>query len=165
MLLEVKISVAEAPFLVVTLVAKGLPLNLRVLILITDLLVCNKFDHIALQCYYKFEHSYQYDAPRQLFANYTSSNALVDTTWYLDLATTHHITNELSNLNVSFEPYTGVEAIRVENDSGIPIHHLGSSTFFTSSSIFSLYNLLHVSAITKNLVFVLCFCIDNSCFF
>lgn len=78
---------------------------------------------------------------------------------------THDITNKLSNLNLSFEQYTGSETIQVGDGMGLPMHNHSESSLSTSSSPFLLRNLLHVPSITKNLVSVLYFCIDNNCFF
>ncbi|KAF5465978.1 hypothetical protein F2P56_015940 [Juglans regia] len=61
--------------------------------------------------------------------------------------------------------YSGSYSIRVGDGSGISIHNFGDSCFSSSSSSFFVQNLLHVPDITKNLVFVLHFCIDNSCYF
>lgn len=64
-----------------------------------------------------------------------------------------------------FKQYTGTDAICVEDGMGMPIQHFGDSCLASSSSSFLFQNLLHISSITKNLVFVLSFCIDNSyCF-
>ncbi|KAF5443557.1 hypothetical protein F2P56_036104 [Juglans regia] len=130
--------------------------------------VCQKSGHVALQCYHRFDHSYQYDPPQSFSANYTTSHNQTtnsDSTWYPDSAATHHITSDLGNLNLSSEPYHGPEAIRVGDGSCLPIQNLCDSLFHSNSSNFRLCNLLHVPNITKNLVSVLQFCIDNNCFF
>ncbi|KAF5468284.1 hypothetical protein F2P56_012448 [Juglans regia] len=73
--------------------------------------VCNKSDHVALQCRHHFYHSYQFEAPQSFSANYTTPGSFSDATWYPDLAATHHITHDLSNLNLSSKQYTSCETI------------------------------------------------------
>ncbi|KAF5468737.1 hypothetical protein F2P56_012867, partial [Juglans regia] len=93
--------------------------------------VCQKSGHVALQCRHRFDHSYQTEAPQFFSANYTTNysdpNSMGDTTWYPDSAATHHITNNLSHLNLSSEQYTGNEGIRVGDGSCLPIQHIGQS--------------------------------------
>ncbi|XP_042959532.1 uncharacterized protein LOC122294681 [Carya illinoinensis] len=40
--------------------------------------VCNKSGHVALQCRYRFDHSYQLDAPRSFLANYIAPASFSD---------------------------------------------------------------------------------------
>ncbi|KAA8519374.1 hypothetical protein F0562_013630 [Nyssa sinensis] len=75
--------------------------------------ICNKYGHVALQCRNRFNYSYQYDSPfsfptpssvsNQFSANYTAPSTHSENLWYPDSSATHHITNDLSNLNLSFE--------------------------------------------------------------
>lgn len=51
------------------------------------------------------------------------------------------------------------------NGLTLPIEHFGDSSFNSNSSSFILHNVLHVPSITKNLVFVCQFCVDNRCLF
>lgn len=71
----------------------------------------------------------------------------------------------MSNLNFSSKQYNGDETIRVGDGNGLPISAYYASSLPLSSSSFLPRNLLHVPSITKNLVYVLQFCIDNCCFF
>ncbi|KAF5466512.1 hypothetical protein F2P56_016430 [Juglans regia] len=89
--------------------------------------VCNKSGHVALQCRYRFDHSYQLEAPRSFSANYTAPASFSDSSWYPDSAATHHITNDLSNLNISSEQYSGGETIRVGDGNGLPIQNFGQT--------------------------------------
>lgn len=114
--------------------------------------VCNKSGHIALQCHFRFDHAYQYDPPKSFSANYTSPSAIIDPSWYPNSVATHHITHDLSHLNLSPEPYNGHEQICVGNGTGLQIHNIGDSSFPINFSSFKLHNLLHVPSITKNLV-------------
>ncbi|KAF5481417.1 hypothetical protein F2P56_002068, partial [Juglans regia] len=127
--------------------------------------VCTKPGHVALQCHHRFNHSYQYEAPPSLSANFTTSNSYSDGNWYPDSAATDHITNNLQNLNLSSESYSDGDQIRVGDGIALPIQNIGDSNLFSASSSFKLRNLLHVPLITKNLVSVCKFCTDNRCFF
>uniref|UniRef100_A0A2N9HT95 Reverse transcriptase Ty1/copia-type domain-containing protein n=1 Tax=Fagus sylvatica TaxID=28930 RepID=A0A2N9HT95_FAGSY len=60
--------------------------------------VCHKPGHAALTCYH-------------------SPHAASDLNWYFDSGATHHLTNDLANLNVHAEEYTSSESIR-DLDSG-----------------------------------------------
>uniref|UniRef100_A0A2N9F894 Reverse transcriptase Ty1/copia-type domain-containing protein n=1 Tax=Fagus sylvatica TaxID=28930 RepID=A0A2N9F894_FAGSY len=48
------------------------------------------------------------------------SQAASDLNWYSDSGATHHLTNDLANLNVRAEEYTGSEGIRVGNGKSLP---------------------------------------------
>lgn len=75
------------------------------------------------------------------------------------------MTNDLHNLNLSSEQYNGSKQIRVGDGSTQPIQHFGDSSFSSHTSSFFLHDLLHIPSITKNLVSVCKFCVDNNCFF
>lgn len=49
--------------------------------------------------------------------------------------------------------------------TSLPIQTFDNSSLSLNSSSFLFHNLLHIPSITKNLVSVLQFCIDNSCYF
>ncbi|KAF5462562.1 hypothetical protein F2P56_018556 [Juglans regia] len=97
--------------------------------------VCYKSGHVALQCRHRFDHSYQYEAPHSFSTNFTSPSAFSNATWYPDTAATHHITHDLTNLNLSSEPYGG-EQIRVGDGSGLPIQNIGDSSLSSTSPSF-----------------------------
>uniref|UniRef100_A0A2N9G6M9 Uncharacterized protein n=1 Tax=Fagus sylvatica TaxID=28930 RepID=A0A2N9G6M9_FAGSY len=82
--------------------------------------VCHKPGHAALTCYHRFDNSYTAESPQQMHALYASPQAASDLNWYSDSGATHHLTNDLANLNVRAEEYTGSEGIRVGNGSGLP---------------------------------------------
>jgi hypothetical protein len=84
-----------------------------------------------------------------------------DENWYPDTGATHHITNEMNNLNVSSE-YTGANQIRAGNSSSLSITHIGSATFSVSRQQFLLKHLLLVLDICKNLLSVSQFAHDNN---
>jgi len=117
--------------------------------------VCNKASHIALDCYQRFNTSFQRDSPPNPHAFMASPQALVDQTcWYPDSGASHHITSDLANLNLKAEEYTGSDQLRVGNGIGLSIHHIGNAQLSTPTLPFTLYNVLHVPHITKNLLSV-----------
>lgn len=116
--------------------------------------VCGKIGHVALKCYYCFDHAYQSDHSHSLITNYSSSLPSHDQSWYPDTATTNHITSDLANLNITSGPYGGNEQIRIGDGKELPIANIGDSKFSNSSHSFILKNLLHVLSITKNLISV-----------
>uniref|UniRef100_A0A2N9IVZ2 Reverse transcriptase Ty1/copia-type domain-containing protein n=1 Tax=Fagus sylvatica TaxID=28930 RepID=A0A2N9IVZ2_FAGSY len=75
--------------------------------------VCHKPGHAALTCYHRFDNSYTAEASQNMHALYASPHAASDLNWYSDSGATHHLTNDLANLNVRAEEYTGSESIRV----------------------------------------------------
>lgn len=114
---------------------------------------------------FRFDHSYQLDAPPSFSTNFIAPTSFSTDAWYPDSGATHHLTNDLSNLNISSKQYTGNEQIRVGDDITLPIQHSNDSFLSSHSSTFKLYNLLHVPSITKNLISVCKFCAYNHCFF
>lgn len=48
---------------------------------------------------------------------------------------------------------------------GLPILHVGSTTFYSPSKTFSLSDIFHVPKTKKNLLYVQKFCLDNDVFF
>jgi hypothetical protein len=67
--------------------------------------ICSKPGHTSMKCYQRFDHSYQSDStsPSTYF---TSHQTTSDPAWYHDTGSTHHLTNDFSNLNVRAEDYT-----------------------------------------------------------
>jgi hypothetical protein len=114
--------------------------------------VCNKPGHIALDCYQRFNPNLQRDSPSNSQAFMASPQALADQTWYPDSGASHHITSDLANLNLKAEEYTGSDQLRVGNGTGLSIHRIGNAHLFTPTLPFTLYNVLHVPHITKNLL-------------
>jgi hypothetical protein len=117
--------------------------------------VYNKAGHIALDCYQRFNTSFQRDSPPNPHAFMASPQALADQTcWYLNSGASHHITSDLANLNLKAEEYTSLDQLRVGNSTGLSIHHIGNSQLSTPTLPFTLYNVLHVPQITKKLLYV-----------
>lgn len=71
----------------------------------------------------------------------------------------------MSNLRLDNYPYEGTESVSLGDGSQIPIQSQGSASFSSSQRIFTLKNILHSPLLTKNLLSVLQFCIDNHVYF
>jgi hypothetical protein len=124
--------------------------------------LCNKVGHTAARCYHRFDHAYQVSSPPAAFL--TVNQPSPDINWYPDTASTHHLTNDLTNLNITADEYTGNEQIRVGNGQGLKILHTGSAFLPSTHKHFSLKSLLHVPVIQKNLISVNKFTRDNNVF-
>ena len=78
--------------------------------------------------------------------------------WYPDSGATHHVSNDLSNLNSASE-YHGGNSLHLGDDFGVKIAHVGSATVFSASNHSSRPLLL------SNLFCVSHFAKDNHVFF
>jgi hypothetical protein len=63
------------------------------------------------------------------------------------------------------EKYLGNDQVTVANGQGMYIHHIAQSNIHTASRTLILRNILHVPSITRNLLSVRKFAIDNHVFF
>jgi hypothetical protein len=124
--------------------------------------LCLRIGHIAAKCYHRFDHAYQVPSPPAAFLTVNQSSP--DMNWYPDTASTHHLTNDLTNLNITAEEYAGNEQIRVGNGQGLDILHTGLASLPSAHNHFSLKSLLHVPAIQKNLISINQFTRDNNFF-
>ena len=52
-------------------------------------------------------------------------DAPIDNNWYLDSSATHHLTNDMNNVNGA-EPFAGNSKLVVGNGFGLCITHIGS---------------------------------------
>jgi len=73
-------------------------------------------------------------------AYYYSPNLPTEENWYLDTGATHHLTNNLQNLNISSEEYSGQDQIRIGNGTSLSISHSSSATLSLSRCKFLLTN-------------------------
>lgn len=90
-----------------------------------------------------------------------------DLCWYPDSGATNHVTANAENLTHKSE-FLGPNQVLVGDGKGLPISHIGFSKFLSpldTSKILSLNHILHVPAITKNLLSVSKFAQDNNVFF
>ncbi|KAL5575556.1 hypothetical protein UlMin_017255 [Ulmus minor] len=132
--------------------------------------LCGKIGHTIIKCYYCFDQNYQGKTPFEqapaeaLIA--TARNTATDKNWYPDSGATNHVTNDIQNLSCGTD-YNGTQKIHMGNCKGLSIKHIGKSTIPSSfySYPLTLNNILHVPSITKNLLSVSKFCLDNKVFF
>jgi len=94
----------------------------------------------------------------------TFASIATDSSWYPDTGANVHLTNDLSNLNLHAEDYTGMDKIRVGNGQGLKILPFGCGSLPTPSHNFQLFSLLHFPEIQKNLISVNQFTRDNHVF-
>jgi hypothetical protein len=128
--------------------------------------VCNKPGHTALQCYHRFDHSFQYEnAPNMQAFNTSACPPTSDYDWYPDTGATNHVTADIANLNMQADNYTGSDQLHVGNGQGLPISHTGTTKLTYHNISFILKNLLHVPRIKKNLLSVSQFTRDNNVYF
>jgi hypothetical protein len=73
-----------------------------------------------------------------------SASPATNTSWYPDTSANVHLTNDLSNLNLHAEDYTGMDKIRVGNGQGLKILHSGCGILSTPLHNFQLFSLLNV---------------------
>lgn len=92
------------------------------------------------------------------------SQAPNDLSWYTNTGSTNHLTNDFQNLNLSMEPFQGIDTIQVGDGTSLPIRHIGSSNLSLPNSTFKLHLVLHVAQIKKNLISVSQFTADNNVF-
>jgi hypothetical protein len=125
--------------------------------------VCHKLGHTVATCWFRYEQGNQADSsPMQV--NMTSATSASDPSWYPDTGANVHLTNDLSNLNLNAEEYTGTDQIPVGNGQGLQISHSGRGLLPTPSRNFNLFSLFHVPRIQKNLISVNQFTRDNHVF-
>ncbi|KAH9754624.1 retrovirus-related pol polyprotein from transposon RE1 [Citrus sinensis] len=86
---------------------------------------------------------------------------VADPAWYIDSGATNHVTKE-AGIFSSYSVYHGFDKLHVGNGMGLHIKHVGCTRLNTlaATSIY-LNNILHVLAITKNLLSVSKLLADN----
>ena len=84
-------------------------------------------------------------------------------TWYPDSGSSHHVTPNADNLH-NRVPYAGQDQLYIGNGQGMKILSAGNSVLSSQPKSFALNNILHVPTITKNLLFVHQFTIENNVF-
>ena len=83
---------------------------------------------------------------------------------FLDTGANQHATSDLATLAAS-EPYLSNNNLHIGDGKGLPISHIGHTKIYTPHHSFTLSNVLHVPTITKRLLFVQKFCLDNNVYF
>ncbi|KAF7816123.1 Retrovirus-related Pol polyprotein from transposon TNT 1-94 [Senna tora] len=140
--------------------------------------VCGKMGHIAVNCYNRYNQNFtaatflqvinqpqvrpNNGAPVESFL--ATPEILNDDAWFADSGSSNHLTNNLSNIQVS-QQYDGGEQVHIANGSGLPIQHIGSSELHHNSQTFKLNQILYVPELSKNLLSISNFARDNHVYF
>ncbi|GAA0183187.1 hypothetical protein LIER_30648 [Lithospermum erythrorhizon] len=119
--------------------------------------ICNAYNHSALDCTNRFNHSFTSSKLHNSLAAINFDDD-VASTWYPDSGASAHMTgNQL--LPNSSTPYFGHTLVMVDNCSKLPITYTGSITL----NNLKLNNVLLVPDIKKNLISIHKLCLDNNC--
>ena len=141
--------------------------------------LCGANGHVVWQCYHRFNPNFQ--NPQKIVANFTpppftslhnpqaqlaTPSTLTDSARYLDSSASHHLTFDARNMLTSSE-FDGFDHVHISNGIAMAIEHIGNTTLHSKSSntLFKLNNLMHVPHITKNLISVSKFPLDNDVYF
>ena len=87
-------------------------------------------------------------------------SALTSSVWFVDSGATHHVMDNFARLT-SVNPYSSQTQLVVGDGVSLPITHIG--TLVSSSPSFLLCQILVIPGITKNLLSVSQFALDNHC--
>ncbi|PKU74388.1 Retrovirus-related Pol polyprotein from transposon TNT 1-94 [Dendrobium catenatum] len=125
--------------------------------------ICGKTGHIALNCWHRCNLTYAPTTtrpPRALLAQPSNTSTQE---WILDSGATSHLTPNGQNLQ-SPTNYTGPDTVSIANGSYLPIHNSGQGLLPLPDTPRKLHlrNLLHVPALTHNLLSVSKLTSDNS---
>ena len=136
--------------------------------------LCFKKGHRVINCYERFNKDFlqpnyeefvlgQQSRSTQPHANLTNSGSYQGNynAWYPDSGSTHHVTNDSNNIQTPII-YTKPNQLYVCNGQGLHNSSTGSSKFHTKSAHFKLNDILHVLSITKNLLSIHKFTLDNN---
>ncbi|GKV49630.1 hypothetical protein SLEP1_g56371 [Rubroshorea leprosula] len=121
--------------------------------------ICGINGHIAVKCWYKFDHAYQSEELPQALATLSLEDEK-DPRHYADTAAIDHMTSEAGNLFVK-RPYNGNQKVYTGDGTPLQISHVGSM----SVGPLKLKNVLVAPELKKNLISISKFTDDNNCIF
>ncbi|KAF5459609.1 hypothetical protein F2P56_019546 [Juglans regia] len=127
----------------------------------------NKTSATWFQNFLHINHSYQAPPPQSISVKYSSvpSSSPPSSIWFPDTAATNYFTSDFANLNLDATSYHGSDQVSIGGGSTLPIQNIGFAHLESPSGNFLFHKLLHLLLITRNLIFVCQFCLDNSVFF
>lgn len=125
--------------------------------------LCGHRNHAAASYWYRFDHQFNADSSNATLILLHPPHFFYQN-WYPDSGSTHHVTSYLGNLSIHSE-YTGPDQLCIGNGVGLPISHIGMSSLSTSKDQFILKDIFHIPQISKNLLSVSKFTLDNDFFF
>ncbi|KAL5699696.1 hypothetical protein ACHQM5_030565 [Ranunculus cassubicifolius] len=114
--------------------------------------ICKKPNHDALQCYNRFNQTYQSEHLPQALAAMKLSDSQ-DSAWFPDTGASAHMTADSGKLS-SITPYYGSDKILVGDGNALDITHTGSTSLNVGDQHLNLNNVLVVPQIKKNLLSV-----------
>ncbi|KAF9684988.1 hypothetical protein SADUNF_Sadunf03G0007400 [Salix dunnii] len=128
--------------------------------------ICDKHNHTALDCFQRFNFSFQGRRPPSELAAMAaeSNNTFEQQTWYADNGANAHITANIANLT-TLQPYDDHDTVEVGNGSGLIINNTGSTTLHTNHTSFQLNKIFHCPQAATNLLSINQLCLDNDCYF
>ena len=139
--------------------------------------LCFKHGHQVIDCYERFNREFV-QPPWQATpttcrnsnptpqANVATTNEIlhpIANTWYPDSGASHHVTSNSNNIQ-NQAAYTGQDQLYIGNGQGMEILSTCNSVISSQHKSFALKNILYVHAITKNLLSVHKFTLDNNVF-
>ncbi|KAF7142376.1 hypothetical protein RHSIM_Rhsim05G0026100 [Rhododendron simsii] len=114
--------------------------------------ICNKTRHTAVDCWQRFNQTYQPNDAAQALAAMTISDGQ-DNAWFPDTGATQHMTSDYGKLQ-NCTPYFGSDKIMVGNGDTLHITHVGNASLNMGNKEIKLNNVLVVPEIKKNLLSV-----------
>ncbi|KAJ0081185.1 hypothetical protein Patl1_10091 [Pistacia atlantica] len=115
--------------------------------------IFGKRGHVALDCYHRFDFSFQGRLPPTDLAAMVveANNSYEQNVWYANSGTNAHITANGANLT-NQASYEGANTVQVCNSSGLVIKNTGNTTLKFTHSSFKLNNILHCPNASANLL-------------
>ena len=115
--------------------------------------MCDKKGHLAKRCWSFLKLKKKQSANIAETFSACTVQDFNNPEWFLDSGATSHITNNLDNLDVSII-YTSNKRVLIGNGQSLSISHKGSVSNIVPQSSLVLSNILVVSDIMKNLIFI-----------
>lgn len=88
-------------------------------------------------------------------------NIVTNPSWYFDNGASTHVTNNQDNLSFKFD-YHGHDKVTIGNGQGLCIQNIGYSSLLSFLKTLHLWNILHCPKITKNILSIFKFTVDNN---
>ena len=101
--------------------------------------------------------------PWQPRAHYAANTITNNPSWLLDSGASHHVNTDLNNLSLH-APYTGSIDVMIGDGTCLLISHTGFASLPSSTTTFTLNDVLCVPSMKKNLISIFQFCISNNAF-
>lgn len=92
---------------------------------------------------------------------FPTSLPIIDSSWLLDRAASHHMTNDLSSLSL-YTPYNGHEELIIGDVTSVQITHISSMSLALFNYNVNLSNVLYVPKIFCNILSLSRLCLDNN---